>query len=170
MPHIHEAFFAAPCLNDSLTCAIFNSPNNPALGFSCFCTLCDGFTIIAPCSIMSLVFRNETEFPPEIVRILALPAAVAMSKIQPLLPHLSPQVLERLGRTPIIPPPPGVEPNYEHPELMKRPHTISTSIVLAFTLIFFSNRVYAKTVLAKKASLDDGSFNSHPASIMTNLE
>lgn len=98
---------------------------------------------------------NETEFPPEIVKILALPAAVAMSKIQPLLPHLSPEVLERLGRTPIIPPPPGIEPNYEHPELMKRPHTIATSIVLAFTLIFFSNRVYAKAVLAKKVNLDD---------------
>lgn len=107
---------------------------------------------------MSQAFRNETEFPPEITEILALPAAVALSKIQPLLPHLSPAILERLSRTPIIPPPHGVDPNYEHPELMKRPQTISTSIVLGLALILFSNRVYAKAVLARKATLDDGKF------------
>lgn len=127
-----------------------------ALDFRSPCTLLTRFASIPTWSAMDPKSANQTEFPPEIVRILALPAAVAMSKIQPLLPHLSTELLEKLSRTPIIPPPPGIEPNYDHPELMKRPHTISTSIVLVFAIILFSNRVYAKAVLAKKATLDDG--------------
>lgn len=79
-----------------------------------------------------------------------------MSQISTDLSNAPPEVLQYLANTPAIPAPMNVLPNFVDPETRKNTQVVTTSVILAFMLIFFFNRVYTKLFLMKKLTLDDG--------------
>lgn len=72
------------------------------------------------------------------------------------LEHASPEMLALLAKTPLIAPPEGVKPNFVDPATIGPLQNKVLSVILAFTIMFFSNRFYVKIFLIRKLTWDDG--------------
>ena len=70
-------------------------------------------------------------------------------------PLLARQDLQLLSNYPILPPPEGVTSNFRNPPNRGKPQIVVTSILLCITAFFILNRVYMKTFIARKYTLDD---------------
>ena len=81
-----------------------------------------------------------------------------MSHISTSLSNVSPESLEAFASYPAIPPPSGVIPNFVDPENQNLPLFAVTSLLLGIMALFMLNRVYVKTFIVKKYSLDDGNW------------
>lgn len=75
-----------------------------------------------------------------------------LSHMMTSLANLTP---EQLSSYPALQPPPGVVPNFMHPENQNRPLLVATSIELGIMIVFVLNRFYSKSVLIRKYSWDD---------------
>jgi len=72
--------------------------------------------------------------------------------------NLPPEVLATLTEVPALIPPRGEVSNFENPPSRERIQFAVTSTALAFAILFFLNRVYAKLMLMKKVTWDDGEY------------
>jgi hypothetical protein len=81
-----------------------------------------------------------------------------MSHTSTPLSYVSPENLEAFASYPAIPPPPGVIPNFVDPENQNLPLFAVASLLLGIMTLFMLNRVYVKTFIVKKYSLDDGNW------------
>ena len=68
------------------------------------------------------------------------------------LSDIPPSVLDTL---PALQPPAGVQSNFVNPEDRGHVCTAITSVLFAFMLCLYANRVYTKLVIIRKVSWDD---------------
>lgn len=55
----------------------------------------------------------------------------------------------------VIPPPPGIQPNYDNPPNIGPPLLGVGAVFIAIMLVFLAIRIYVKTKVVRKYSLDD---------------
>lgn len=61
-----------------------------------------------------------------------------------------------LAKIPLLPPPPGVTPNFVNPESRCSVLIIVSTICLALLLLFVTLRLYSRIWIARAFGLDDG--------------
>ncbi|KAI1827483.1 hypothetical protein F4861DRAFT_529272 [Xylaria intraflava] len=62
--------------------------------------------------------------------------------------------------TPVLPPPPGVTSNFEHPVTLKRQNLIAVGIAISLTTVFFFLRVYTRIWIKRAWIFEDCKLNS----------
>lgn len=87
-----------------------------------------------------------------------MPLIARKMKISDLPPGID------LNKPPMIPPPPGVTPNFTNPESRAWTVYVTSAVCLALTFILFAARMYSKFFVVKKRSIDDCKYS--PASLM----
>jgi len=65
------------------------------------------------------------------------------------------------SKIPLAQPPPGMIPNFEHPESRCWQVYLTAAICSAVVIIFITLRLYSRIVVTKKQTLDDRKFFSH---------
>lgn len=75
-----------------------------------------------------------------------------------MISQLTPQELQLLSNYPVMPPPEGVTSDFANPPNDGKPEIVGTSLLLCITAIFVLNRVYMKTFIVRKYTLDDCKF------------
>lgn len=65
-----------------------------------------------------------------------------------------------LARTPLIPPPPGVTPNFVNPESRADSFVIGTAICTSFLLPIVLMRLYLRLWINRSFAVDDGQLSS----------
>ncbi|KAH7372291.1 hypothetical protein BKA66DRAFT_443641 [Pyrenochaeta sp. MPI-SDFR-AT-0127] len=68
---------------------------------------------------------------------------------------LTPEALQYLANTPVVPPPPGITSNFINPATRAPLQIWVTSILLVISMIFYLNRVYIKARLMRSWTWDD---------------
>ena len=71
---------------------------------------------------------------------------------------LTPREAKLASNQPLIPPPPGVTPNFTNPPDHGRLQIVVTSFLLGVTAVFLLSRVYLKVYIIKKYTWDDRKF------------
>lgn len=115
-----------------------------------FCSkVFDGHSL-PKCSCLNIPLKEHTSRHLGILHIMS-------SSIQEaaVLANLTSHQLAALSDVPILPPPPGLEPNLHNAEHNGSPFFIVTSVLLFLTTILMINRAYAKTYIVRKYTWDD---------------
>ena len=70
--------------------------------------------------------------------------------------------LDQLKQVPAYPPPPGIIPNFDHPEDIGYRSIITTTVFLCIALVFFTARAYVKFCIHRRLTWDDGIAYANP--------
>ena len=70
-----------------------------------------------------------------------------------------PRAFKHALNQPVLPPPPGVMPNFTNPPDHGKLQIVVTSLLLGVTVLFLLNRVYMKVFIVKKYTWDDCKFH-----------
>lgn len=72
-----------------------------------------------------------------------------------MISPLTPQELQLLSNYPVLAPPEGMLSDFANPPNHGKPQIVVTSLLLCIAAIFVLNRVYTKTFIIRKYTLDD---------------